>query len=100
MEVTVDLGAVKPIREVTADFIQWYSAWIWLPARVEIAVSDDGADFRQLATVENNYPVEEHRPVYRSFGWTGEDRARFVRYRALSNGRSGGWLFTDEIVVR
>lgn len=100
VEVTVDLGAVKPIREVTADFIQWYSAWIWLPARVEIAVSDDGADFRQLATVENDYPVEEHRPVYRSFGWTGENRARFVRYRALSNGRSGGWLFTDEIVVR
>ena len=31
VDVTVDLGEVKPISEVSADFTQWYSAWIWLP---------------------------------------------------------------------
>lgn len=100
MDVTVDLGEVKPIREVSADFIQWYSAWVWLPARVEIEVSADGEMFRQLCTVENDYSEEEHRPEFRTFGWEGSDRARYVRYRALSNGRPGGWLFTDEIVIR
>lgn len=99
MDATVDLGAVRSIREVTADFIQWYSAWVWLPARVDIAVSDDGETFRNLCTVENDYPEEEHRPAYRAFGWRGTDQARYVRYRAFSNGRPGGWLFTDEIVI-
>lgn len=97
VDVTVDLGAVKPIREVTADFMQWHSAWIWLPERVEIEVSDDGRIFRPVGLVRNDYPQEERRPAYRAFGWRGEDRARYVRYRAVSNGR--GWLFTDEIII-
>lgn len=99
IDATVDLGTVQAIHEVTADFIQWYSAWVWLPARVEIAVSDDGETFRCLGTVENDYPEEEHRPAYRAFGWQGNDHARYVRYRAFSNGRQGGWLFTDEITI-
>ena len=33
-------------------------------------------------------------------GWQGSDRGRYIRYRALHNGRPGGWLFTDEIIVR
>lgn len=100
MEATVDLGDVKLIREVSVDFIQWYSAWVWLPVRVEIAVSDDGVSFRSLCTVENDYPEEEHRPEFRTFGWKGCDEARYVRCCARSNGRPGGWLFTDEIVIR
>lgn len=99
VDVTVDLGSVRPIRRVTADFIQWYSAWVWLPRRVEIYLSDDGSAFRPLCAVENDYPADEHRPAYRAFGWRGEAQGRYVRYRALSNGRPGGWLFTDEIVI-
>lgn len=100
VDVTVDLGEVKPIREVAADFIQWYTAWVWLPARVEIEVSDDGETFRSLGVVENDYPQEEERPEFRTFAWKGSDEARYVRYHAVSNGRAGGWLFTDEIVIR
>ena len=100
VDVTVDLGEVKPIREVAADFIQWYTAWVWLPARVEIEVSDDGETFRSLGVVENDYPQEEERPEFRTFAWKGSDEARYVRYHAVSNGREGGWLFTDEIVIR
>lgn len=99
LDVTVDLGAVKPIREVKADFIQWYSAWIWLPVRVEFEVSDDGTHFRRLAVVENDYPEEEERPEFRTFGWSGEETARYVRCHAVSNGRPGSWLFTDEIII-
>lgn len=100
VDVTLDLGEIRPLREVTADFIQWYSAWIWLPRRVEISVSDDGQEFRPLATLTNDYPEEAERPAYRAFGWQGSDRGRYIRYRALRNGRPGGWLFTDEIIVR
>lgn len=99
VDVTVDLGFLERIRSVSADFIQWYSAWIWLPAQVEISVSDDGETFRSLGIVGNDYPVGARRPEYRSFGWQGDDEARYVRYHASSNGRPGGWLFTDEIII-
>ena len=98
--MTIDLGTTKPLHEITADFIQWFSAWVWLPVRVEIAVSDDGREFRTLATLTNDYPEEAERPEYRAFGWQGEARGRYVRYRAWRNDRPGGWLFTDEIIVR
>lgn len=100
VDVTIDLGRIRKLHEVTADFIQWFSAWVWLPARVEIALSDDGREFRTIATLQNDYPERAERPEFRAFGWQGEDRARYVRYRAIRNGRPGGWLFTDEIIVR
>ena len=98
-EVVVDLGAEKDIREVGADFIQWNSAWIWLPKEVVIALSDDGENFREVAVVDHHIAPEERRPMYMRFGWDGEDKARYVRYTARSNGKPGGWLFTDEIEV-
>ena len=36
---------------------------------------------------------------YREFGWTGQTEARYVRLKARHNGRHGGWIFTDEIIV-
>ncbi len=100
MEVTIDLKTTQPIRSIEADFIQWFAAWVWLPREVIIAVSEDGKEFRELTVVKNDYPEEEERPEYRKFGWQGKTTGRYVRYRAVSNGRAGGWLFTDEIVVR
>ena len=100
VDVTIDLGRIRKLHEVTADFIQWFSAWVWLPARVEIALSDDGREFRTIATLQNDYPERAERPEFRAFSWQGKDQARYVRYRAIHNGRPGGWLFTDEIIVR
>ena len=100
VEVTIDLGQNRELHEVTADFIQWFSAWVWLPKQVEIALSDDGREFRTIATLRNDYPERAERPEFRAFGWQGADRGRYVRYRAIHNGRPGGWLFTDEIIVR
>ena len=34
MDVTVDLGAVKPVHYVGATFMQVVSAWVWLPEKV------------------------------------------------------------------
>ncbi len=99
MEVTVDLGRVRPLRSIAADFIQWHSAWIWLPAQVEFSVSDDNSGFRTLAALPNGLPSDCHRPAYRTFAWHGETTGRYVRCRARSQGFPGGWLFTDEIIV-
>lgn len=99
VDVTIDLGAMTHFEQITADFIQWHSAWIWLPARVEITISDNGVDFHPLCTLENDLSPDELRPCYRAFGWRGGADARYVRYHAISGGRPGGWLFTDEIMI-
>ena len=98
-EVVIDLGAVKELSEVTADFIQWNSAWIWLPKQVTISVSDDGKTFRDVAVVDHHISPEERRPLYMTFGWKGTDRGRYIRYTAEAQNKAGGWLFTDEISV-
>ncbi len=97
---TVDLGKVTPVSSVHADFLQWDSAWIWLPAHVEIALSTDGKEFRTVAAPGHDYPLHAARPEYHTFAWEGSDEARYVRLTARPAEYNGGWLFTDEIIVR
>lgn len=99
VDVTVDLRKTTDIGEVAADFVQWHSAWIWMPERVSFYVSEDSTDFRLLHTAENGYPPDERRPAWQTFGWRGRDRARYVRMVAEAGKRQGGWLFTDEIRI-
>lgn len=99
-DLVVDLGERRPLRYIGADFMQGYTADIWLPREVEISVSDDSVRFEPLAAVGHDVPVEFRQGVYRTFAWEGEAAGRYVRLTARHNGRRGGWIFTDEIVVR
>ncbi len=98
-EVEIDLEERKAVKEVSADFIQWHSAWIWLPKEVIVALSDDGENFREVGRIGHETPTTERRPMYRNFAWKGTDTARYIRYTALINPEVGSWLFTDEISV-
>lgn len=65
---------MKPIREVKADFLQWRSAFIGLPKRVEIAVSADGERFTVLGGEENDLPFDDPKLQCRAFGWTARPK--------------------------
>lgn len=97
MDVTIDLGKTRNITSVMAEFTQQLSAEIYFPARLYIAVSEDGVHFTDL--FQEKYPSTTEPMAYRDFGWTGQSRARYVRYHAFS-GERGGWLFTDEVVIK
>lgn len=99
VDVVVDLGSVRPVRRIAADFMQAFYVWIWMPRAVEISVSEDNEHFTTLATVENDVPFSLKRDTYKTFAWSGEAQARYVRLKAIKSGEPGGWLFTDEIVV-
>ena len=99
VDLVVDLGERQPVRRIAADFMQGFYADIWMPRAVEFSVSDDNERFTPLATVGNDIPVEFKQDCYREFGWTGQTEARYVRLKARHNGRPGGWIFTDEIIV-
>ncbi len=100
VDVVVDLERKQPLTYVGVDFMQGFSADIWMPREVEISVSDDGERYTTLAVVANDIPFEYRKSVYETFAWTGEAEGRYVRIVARHNGHKGGWIFCDEIVVR
>lgn len=99
-DVVVDMGAVIPIHSVTATFMQCVGPYVWLPKEVVISVSDDNKEYREIKRIVNTISDKEEGLLFEDFGWEGDAEARYIRYRALSNGIDGGWLFTDEIVVQ
>lgn len=100
MDVTVDLGEVKDITSVAAEFMQLSGPYVWLPREVIISLSKDGKSFAEQAHLYTDVPTTADSLIFRTYQWEGEVPARYVRYQALSNGIEGGWLFTDEIVIK
>lgn len=100
MDITVDLGEMKEISSIAAEFMQLSGPYVWLPREVIISISEDGNTFTEQARLHTDVPTTEDRLVFRIYEWDGKASARYVRYQALSNGIEGGWLFTDEIVIK
>ena len=96
VDVTIDLGSVQPIKYVGADFMQICGPDVWMPAQVIISVSSNGTDYTTLATIDHNV-VRDDEVSFKTFSWSGNADARYVRYQALAD---HGILFTDEIVVK
>lgn len=97
MDVTVDLEKKTPVRSIGADFMQ-VCGTEYMPAEVIISVSDDGKEFTELKRIEHKV-VKDDKVSFINFGWEGEAEARYVRYQA-TYGEFGGFLFTDEIVIK
>lgn len=99
-DVTIDLGKETGIKQVCAEFIQLKGPYVWLPKQVIISSSVDGEHYDTLATVDNDISPDIETLQFKEFGWEGNAKARYIRYKALSNGIAGGWLFTDEIRIK
>ena len=99
LDVTVDLGNGTAIRSVTATFMQVVGAMVYLPASVIISVSDDGVNFTELS--RQTFPVDKEKAIrFKDISWKGDAKGRYVRYQARAGDELGGWVFTDEIIVR
>lgn len=92
VDVTIDLGAVRPVHYVTATFLGNKGAWIYLPDRVTVEYSRDGEHFDLAGTVLNENPDG----LYVPFGMPVGKDVRYIRYHAF---RTKEWLFTDEILI-
>lgn len=99
-EATVDLGAIKTISSVGADFMHAPGAWIHLPEKVEFLVSENGTDFTPLDTVYTDMDPTYGKIMMKKYATSAPGtRARFVKVRAKGHDRPGAWIFTDEIVI-
>lgn len=98
LDVTIDLGESMPLSSISADFMQVCGPEVFLPARVVISVSDDNENFTELVVHEHEV-VRDSEVRFVPYTWTGTAQGRYVRYQAQS-GAFGGFVFTDEIVVK
>ncbi len=99
LDVTVDLEQPTEIHSVTADFIQVVNPDVFIPEEVIISVSDDDRNFREVARM--SHTVDKSAITdFKQFTWNGKEQARYVRYQARAGKTHGGWVFTDEIIIR
>ena len=98
VDVVIDLEEVMTIHSVAADFMQICGPGVFMPCLVEIAVSEDGENYTKIADIEWEVILDE-LPSFKTFGWEGETRARYIRYKAHRS-KYTGFLFVDEIIVK
>lgn len=99
LDVTVDLGKETEVRSISADFMQVAGAEVFLPGEVSVSISSDGSVFVPLH-VQRNETDKEKAIGFRTVGWEGTAKGRYVRYTARPGKKYGGWVFTDEIVIK
>ena len=99
LDVMIDMEKETPIHSVTAAFMQVVGAEVFLPETVIISISDDGINFTELQ--KQHFEVSKETPIrFTDISWQGEAKGRYVRYQAQAGSELGGWIFTDEIIVK
>ena len=110
MEAVIDLGKNTEITSVGFNTCVEKGAWIFDTRGVEISVSDDGKNFKDV--VKKDFPAQtEANPnqIYRHNFTFSPTTTRYVKVKALSersipawhNGKgSPAFLFVDEIIVK
>ena len=99
LDVTIDMEKETPIHSVTTAFMQVVGAEVFLPETVIISISDDGINFTELQ--KQHFEVSKETPIrFTDISWQGEAKGGYVRYQAQAGSEFGGWIFTDEIIVK
>lgn len=105
LDATIDLSRPVTFTKVSVDVLQDEASWIYLPASVEVLVSDDGLSFKSLKKISSAEIKPGQRLITLILGRT---TAKFVKVIAenigtIPNGKAGegnpAWLFCDEIMV-
>lgn len=106
LDAIIDLGALNTVSHVTLGLLNDEGSWIYLPAQVTVALSDDGKTFHTAGSRSNEAISKEGgRHAIFSFNKT---TARYIRIVAqnigtIPAGKAGAghpaWLFADEISV-
>lgn len=98
VDVTIDLGESKELGFIGADFMQICNPEIFMPSEVIISISDDSTNFKELARLKTT-AMRDDKLSFSNYSWKGKTSGRYVKYTAKPS-EFGGWLFTDEIVVK
>ncbi|MDA1143017.1 MAG: DUF1080 domain-containing protein [Planctomycetota bacterium] len=109
-EVTIDMGELVMLDEITFRALQDTDGATFFPRRVEFLVSGDGQDFESVAAID----LEENkdsRPQIKSISTPklGEVLAQHIRVKAINIGtipdwhqrkKQKAWIQSDELIVK
>ena len=108
-EAIVDLCGEKDIKSIETGFIQDVGSWIMFPKYVEYYTSNDGVNFKKIATVNHNVADNDYRQQIYNFRCEPSNcKARYVKVFAKYYGTLPEWhwgaggethLFVDEIEI-
>ena len=97
MDITVDMDKPGPLNSLSMRFMQMTGPGVFMPAYVEVSVSDNGKDFKTLQKIDNDVPVTLSALLIKDFKFDLHGQtARYIRVLAKN---TQGFLFTDEVVI-
>jgi predicted alpha-1,2-mannosidase len=109
LDVTLDLGEPRDVREVTMGFLQDTGSWILMPRRIVLQRSADGVTFVDVGEARNTLSNQTAAATTREFTIAVDTRARYLRLHVERYGKlpawhpgagQEAWFFADEIVIR
>ena len=110
-DMTVDIDFLKPtqLSEINMNFLKAVNSWVFLPTEIQIAISDDGLNYKNIKTI---YPDNNDRGyLVKSIPFslkTNMVNTKYLRISAISlkscpewhrGYGSPSWIFIDEIIV-
>lgn len=108
MIATLDLGSLHTLTALHASFLRVIPSWIFLPKKIEVLGSSDGADFALLAQKTLPLAGEQDGNAVEVMDLPLAGQYRFLKIKAQGQGvcppwhaGAGGkaWVFADEIWV-
>ncbi|NLR60151.1 family 20 glycosylhydrolase [Chitinophaga polysaccharea] len=98
MDVTIDMDQVTALKSLSVSFMQQTGPGVYIPAFVEVLVSDDNKDFRKVKQIDNDIPVTQSTLTFKDFRFDlKEQLARYIRIHAKN--QQHGFLFADEVII-
>ena len=109
LEAIIDLEAATLIQKISADFMQYPLAWVFLPIKVEYSISMDGKTYTSVGTVINQTPQDKGKVFLQTFKVQFKPvQARYIKIFTESiklcpewhrGARQPAWIFVDEVIV-
>jgi len=99
VDVVVDLQREQTVEEFTVSFLQSVGVEIFLPSDLQVSLSTDARTWQPVAHSRVTPDARPDCVVTYELGTTRGKMARYVRLQAKPDAR-GGWLFTDEFIVK
>lgn len=98
MDVSIDLEKETTLKSVSVTFMQLTGPGVYMPASVEVLISEDGKKYSPVKKIDNDIPLTTTTLTFKDFKFdlTGL-KARYIRVHAVDT--QHGFMFADEIIV-
>ncbi|NLR77769.1 chitobiase/beta-hexosaminidase C-terminal domain-containing protein [Chitinophaga eiseniae] len=98
MDVTIDMDQATALKSLSVSFMQQTGPGVYIPAFVEVLVSDDNKDFRKVKQIDNDVPATQSTLTFKDFRFDLKGQsARYIRIHAKN--LQHGFLFADEVII-